>query len=217
LNKYIEELEGFLGLEKGFFSKLQTEDDWSFIVKLHSLIEATCTSLLTEELGRKEIFDAFSQVQVGTPKSGKLAFIKALDLLPAEHIKFIETLGWVRNRFVHNISNHQSTLSEFIQSLGKQRKKECIKYLKMNFSSTAFKGNEISGDEYMVKEPNIVIIVSSMQVLEFIRMRIAGGIKRQEFIKEKIDEHLEEHGPFILRQDEVSLPDITAMDLLENE
>jgi hypothetical protein len=41
----VEESEPLLGLEKGFFRKLLTEDDWSFVIKTHALIEAALTRL----------------------------------------------------------------------------------------------------------------------------------------------------------------------------
>lgn len=40
------EVEKYLGLQEGFFRKLQLEDDWSLIIKLNSLIEISCSAML---------------------------------------------------------------------------------------------------------------------------------------------------------------------------
>jgi len=40
------EVEKYLGLQEGFFHKLQLEDDWSLIIKLNSLIEISCSAML---------------------------------------------------------------------------------------------------------------------------------------------------------------------------
>jgi len=37
-------------LPDDFYNNLLKEDDWSFVIKLHSLIEASVTHLLTETL-----------------------------------------------------------------------------------------------------------------------------------------------------------------------
>jgi hypothetical protein len=38
--KVLESLEKDLGLPRGFCFRLRHEDDWSFVVKLHALIES---------------------------------------------------------------------------------------------------------------------------------------------------------------------------------
>ena len=42
----IHELERHVGVREGLFQRLLEEDDWSFVIKLHALLEAVCTHLL---------------------------------------------------------------------------------------------------------------------------------------------------------------------------
>ena len=42
----IAELEQRIGVAPGFFDGLVQEDDWSFVIKLHALLEAACTHFL---------------------------------------------------------------------------------------------------------------------------------------------------------------------------
>ena len=42
----ILELEAKVGVKENFFRGLLEEDDWSFVIKLHALFEASCTHLL---------------------------------------------------------------------------------------------------------------------------------------------------------------------------
>jgi hypothetical protein len=43
----LEALELDLGLPKGFCVKLIEEDDWSFVIKLHALLENAVSELIT--------------------------------------------------------------------------------------------------------------------------------------------------------------------------
>jgi hypothetical protein len=60
MDKGILELESKLGLDQGFFGNLQSEDDWSFVIKLHALFEAACTHLLLFHFQELELTDIFS-------------------------------------------------------------------------------------------------------------------------------------------------------------
>ena len=46
MDEGIVEFEKKLGVPSGFVKKLLDEDDWSFIIKLHALFEASCAHLL---------------------------------------------------------------------------------------------------------------------------------------------------------------------------
>ncbi len=201
----INELETYLGLDEGFFHLLQSEDDWTLIIKLHSLLESSCNVLLTEEFGRPEAFDAFANIQVGSTKSGKLAFIKALDLLSGKEIDFIEQLGWVRNKFAHNVANTQSSLVGLIESAHKSKRRELRKAFVMNIDNVIYSEKELTGTEFVKIYPQQAIWASATQVLEMMRLRIIAGKKRQEFVQKKITQHINEYGPIVIREGETKL------------
>ena len=76
-------LEQKLGLKPGFLESLddENENDWSFVIKVHALIEAAISHLLTEDLCRPELADLFSRLDMSNKATGKAAFVKALNLL----------------------------------------------------------------------------------------------------------------------------------------
>lgn len=53
----VEELVKELGLPEGFYAELLGEDDWSFIIKLHALMEAAVTGLIVAALGHFQCWD----------------------------------------------------------------------------------------------------------------------------------------------------------------
>ena len=199
----VEELERYLGLKEGFFQNLQSEDDWSLIVKLNSLIESGCSAMLSEALGKPELLDALAQVQMGTPKNGKLAFIAALKLLSPQEQKYIETLGWLRNRFVHNVASTQKTIEHVLAEMKPQRRKECQKYLFLG-ESLIVGDRKYSAQEVVTNFPAQAIWVSGIRCLFGIYVQIVFGKKRKEIVEAHINE-VKKNGPIVLKQGEFKL------------
>src|SRR3990167_11278657 len=190
------EVEKYLGLQEGFFHNLQLEDDWSLIVKLNSLIETSCSAMLAESLCKPELMDAFSQVQTGNIKNGKLAFISSLKLLTNKEIKFIETLAWLRNRLVHNIGSTQKNIAEHLADLSESRRSECEKNLNLS-ESIVFKDIKYSGREVVANFPQQAIWMSAMVCLHSICLQIIVGQKRKALLDKHISE-IKKNGPIVL-------------------
>jgi hypothetical protein len=73
LKKDLRELERSLGLPEGFIERLEEEDDWSFVIKAHALVEAAMTQLLVHELHKPQLGDIIARLDMTAP-FGKLAF-----------------------------------------------------------------------------------------------------------------------------------------------
>lgn len=112
----LEALEIDLGLPKGFCTRLIEEDDWSFVIKLHALLENALSELITRALQRKELSDIFSRLEMSNTKTGKIAFVQALRLLPAGHILFVRKLSELRNAIAHKIQNTSINLVEYFKA-----------------------------------------------------------------------------------------------------
>src|SRR3972149_10347388 len=122
LEKRVHEIEKDLTIPKGFFWSLLKEDDWSFIIKLHSLIEAAVTHLLVKEIARPELENVFSNIELSNLRTGKMVFLKDLGLLKPYH-KYVRVLSEIRNDFVHNISNVTVSFKEYLDNKPDQKKK----------------------------------------------------------------------------------------------
>lgn len=114
----ITALERDIGVRIGFFRELVTEgDDWAFIVKMHALIEAGVSHLLTEVSGHPGLLDLFSELDVSNARTGKIVFGKALGCLDRGQRKTIRKLSELRNRLVHDVSNVDFNLEEWAGAL----------------------------------------------------------------------------------------------------
>lgn len=106
-------IEKALGLQPGFLENLHSQDDWSFIVKAHALVEAAISHLLCRALGRDELADVFANMELSGKTSGKIAFVKALSLLEEPDRRFINSLSELRNHLVHNVLKVQFDLQQY--------------------------------------------------------------------------------------------------------
>lgn len=136
----VRTLEKELGLREGLLEKLLIEDDWSFIIKVHALIESAVSLLLTKSFGKEELQYVFSSLDLSNKRLGKMAFVKALNLLDKPDRRFISSLAELRNTIVHNISDVNFNLKEHIKNLSQ---KELSNFAK-RFDSFTHNGTYVS-------------------------------------------------------------------------
>lgn len=130
----INELEASIGLKQGFFSLLLKEDDWSFVIKIHALYEAAVSSLLLNSIGHKKLENFISRLELGDKSRGKLRLIKELGILNDRERKFIHSLSRIRNSFVHDVKNTQTSIEDYLNSLDKKERKDYIDTFSFTYS-----------------------------------------------------------------------------------
>lgn len=113
----ILDLEAKVGVAPGFFWALQNEDDWSFVIKLHAFFEAVCTYLLVFHFKEPGLREILSRIELSNTTTGKLAFLRELELLGKNERRFVVALSELRNTLVHDVRKSKFTLQEFVKSL----------------------------------------------------------------------------------------------------
>lgn len=123
IDKGILDLQEKIGLPENFFKELLKEDDWSFVIKLHALIEGVCTSLLVFHFNDPKLQGIFSQLELSNTTTGKLTFLKETELLGTENRRYISSLSQLRNKLVHDIKHYKIDLKKMISDFDKNQKK----------------------------------------------------------------------------------------------
>jgi hypothetical protein len=188
----IRELEGELGLPEGFYEKLSGEDDWSFIIKIHSLIEAAVNYSLTAALGDPRLEGVIASLSMGG-KTGKVAFMRALGLAETIHVRVIDGLSSLRNTFVHKIANVQMTLEEYIGSLDAGKLNDFVQVFGSVFPEdfiskySVATGEPSTRQDFVKEQPQLNIWATVMYCLETFYLQKQNVDTRKELQRRKIE------------------------------
>jgi hypothetical protein len=185
-------MEAELGLPTGFLEGIKKEDDWSFIIKTHALLEAAVSHLLCKALGKDALADVFSHLELSDKRRGKVAFATALDLLQKPDRRFISSLSELRNSLVHDVRNVGFSLPEHVAAMDATAFAEFVKRFD-SFSiggTVAFEGKEVPSGEVFRRDPKTAIWWSAMltvaiiyQVKEIHRLRAEIDHQQAEMVK----------------------------------
>jgi hypothetical protein len=165
LSEFLEEnvkpLEGRLKVKSGFFADLLEEkNDWSFIIKLHSLVEAAISHYLSVKLNNNKLESVFQRIPLSALNGGKIDFLKALDLLN-EQRGFIVLLSVIRNDYVHVVANVGLRFEEYFDS-NKQNFKTLVNAYFKKFPS---KSPKPLVEKFVKKMPGLTIWLLTMILL----------------------------------------------------
>lgn len=166
------EFEKDLGIRPGFFQKLLNEgDDWSFVIKIHALLEAAVSHLLAEVVGKPELVDLFAQLELSNARTGKIAFAKVLNCLDDDERGMVRKLSELRNQLVHDLSNVDFDFSVWVKSLDPNQLKQYSKAFSPSGDTIQVVGNEVPFSEFFKQQPRTCIWVACLFLLALVYQR----------------------------------------------
>lgn len=111
-----------VGISADLLNSLETDDDWTFVIKTHGILEAGLNHLLLTKFGNPKLGETVSRLETNNARTGKIAFIKAFNLLSPEALLFVRLLSEVRNRAVHDVKHFNLKLETYLESLNKEQR-----------------------------------------------------------------------------------------------
>jgi hypothetical protein len=171
----IEEMETAYGLAPGFVRGLYSEDDWSFVIKGHALIEAAVSGLLTAKVGSTELSPIFQRLELSNKETGKLAFVKALSLLSGEYTGFIRKFSELRNDLVHNVRNTSFVFGSYIAALEPGKRKALVDAI-LGAASDAEHTDRWRPT--LITDPKLVVLAAVVRVVMLAKLK--GDIATSE-------------------------------------
>jgi hypothetical protein len=164
-DQYLKWLTDSLGISDILLRSLSSDDDWTFVIKLHGILEAGLNHLLLTHLDNPRLNKIVAKLETSNPQIGKIAFIKAYDLLPDEAIKFIQLFSEIRNRAVHDIKNFNLDLMEHTKTLDEKQLKNWTKALASGlFPTTKIDGVDVPSTEVVKDNPRYGIFCSCLAI-----------------------------------------------------
>lgn len=108
-------------------NSLFDDSDWTFIVKLHAMIETALNAALVKHLSAPELSEIIAKLDTSNTATGKIAFAKALKILKPQSTVFIQKLSQLRNHCVHDVRNFDFDLAKHLESLSEDKRKDLTK------------------------------------------------------------------------------------------
>lgn len=178
-----------LGLTTDFLDQLLNDDDWSFIIKLHAVIELAMTNACVVQVGEEATRDIFARLELSNTKSGKVAFSKAMNFLLNEDRRFIHKLSELRNTLVHDARNIGLNLSAHVRKLPVKERREFVRDLAYteleDQSSTAELDGVVErflrGPRRVIWHSGIFVVAVLFLKLESVRLDREGTQHRLRF------------------------------------
>lgn len=180
LHTGISEIEKEIGVPKDFVKNFEKENDWSFVIKCHALLEAAITRLLTLNAGHGgKLNSIFERLELSNTTTGKLAFVSKLELLDKEHRRFIKTFSEIRNEFVHDVKNTAHTLQSYIDEKNKDKKKSIVSGFRGVSPDTTVSEGVTDQDIYkhIIENLREVMFVGTLRTLLYIHVKIEESKK----------------------------------------
>ena len=176
-----------IGLPENFVEGLLGGDDWSFVVKLHALIEAGLTHALVAHVGRDDARDVFANLDLNNTKTGKIAFAGIfLDLRPEDR-RIMRALSEMRNQIVHDVRNVNLDLNAHVGALGLDGRRNFVK---------AFGYVEAGSDETLQEldqlltrysdKVRLMVLRSAMFLLAVLQLQVDTVRAKQESIDQRL-------------------------------
>lgn len=158
-----------LGLPRDFLVDVIDEDDWSCVLKLHSLIDASLERVIREKCFAKS-FSIYARDEnlVGKitsslsfeGRAGKISLVQAYHLLARDLLAFAKGLNRVRNAYAHDLKHVGRSVRETAQALDPQG----------NLEKQLFEGFPMAPD-VQSKAWRLVLIMKTMATLWQLEVR----------------------------------------------
>ena len=146
-----------VGLQPGFLLRVRDEDDWSFVIKVHALIEAATTNLLAHHLDDPRLGNHLRALTLAG-RHAKLELAKSLSLVGDEDIVFARWLGELRNSLVHDISKVSFGFDGYITKIPRSKVDEFVRAVGPAFvPETEINGKRVTGRELVLENPKVAV------------------------------------------------------------
>src|SRR6266446_6527915 len=140
LEEYKRKFHTWLTAEVGLTAEMvkslqEPSDDWTFIIKIHALLEVALNHMVAGRLRHKELNEIVERLSIAG-KTGKIAFAEAFGLLSKESVKFVRLISEVRRNLVHDIKHFDFDLYRYLMNLDKNKQEEWKAALTFNLGSS---------------------------------------------------------------------------------
>jgi hypothetical protein len=197
--KYVKELfeefasDIFDGIEDrlSFLKKLEEDDDWSFVIKIQTLVEAAVTEAVVGVVGEPRLKKLVERLPLTDDEVGKLGVATDLGLITKRQRRFIRKMAALRNHLAHKVEYVDFSFDKYLASkdaAALRDWKESISWFTKEDEDSSF------WQDSSVTAPRTVIFVSAFMFLVLLHIATveAGSGRRIDAVALKTAEEMYE-------------------------
>ena len=113
-------------LPDSFLEDLLQGDDWTYIIRLHALLETAITWALEIHLQPHPIGDFLARLNFAGRGSSKLELAEQLGILDQDSRKYVSGINTIRNRLAHNIRHLRFDLARYVEDLSEEHRRQFV-------------------------------------------------------------------------------------------
>lgn len=182
----VAELEKSLGLKPEFFKSLRSDDDWSFVIKLHALIESSLGRFITAVFSDFALDKYFLTVDLCGGRHSKIKLLQELNQIDADECKFIVGLSTIRNRLVHNITHIQFDLQKYVNDMSAtERRKFALQTCCIFSDSSVPESEQRERIQDILKRPKLYLWLCALHVVSCACLRTDTAQYKTQISKTK--------------------------------
>ena len=159
----LSRLERELGLPERFLAALIEEEDWSFVIKSHAVIEAALTHLITS-IADPRLKGSFVRLPLDG-RFSKIDVIKALGQIDPPTLELVKRFARMRNQFVHGTKYLAVKLETFIAGVDPTDRIAVSKLIARVVTGSDEEGFVTIADKGLLAEPKLTLAVGVSAIL----------------------------------------------------
>lgn len=101
----------------------ENDDDWTFIIKIHALLEVALNHMVSGLLNRAELADIIPRLNIHG-RTGKMEIAQAFGALSDAHARCIKLVSELRKHLVHDIKHFDFDLASHVAALDKNQQEQ---------------------------------------------------------------------------------------------
>jgi len=190
-------------------NSIVAEDDWSFVIKLHALMEAAVTHLLSETITISmegyspdtfkgpALTKVLAWMEISGKRAGKVTLASALGLTLEPQQRFISKLSDLRNDLVHDIKSVTFSFAEYVKRLDVNQKRNLIDAFNYGVGTTEMIKDilkiEESRDDFVLSRTKLAIWITALLCLSEIGFCILAfkNMKRMQELEGQMAKFLQ--------------------------
>jgi hypothetical protein len=194
IDRHVAALERDVGLAQGIYRRLLDEDDWSFVIKLHALLESAMTFLLATRFRDERLHEVFARMELGTrATAGRVSFAMALGLLSQRERRFVAALTELRTSLLPSFEFTRFTFKSYLAGLDVDARRKFLDAFGSGLGAKiALEESAASRKAVVLQNPKLAVWSTAMSCLGSMILSSRSG-KRRNPEDEAGDTPLERH------------------------